>query len=69
LSGRCIDQDYRVVAKAHKLTINKVSGDEILQFPIEEVRMRSIFVSTVCTTGAVLIYGWLVEQRLVSNLR
>jgi predicted MFS family arabinose efflux permease len=65
VSGRWIDHDYRVVAKAYGLSIDKVAGDDLLNFPIEEARMRSIFVPTFITFIAVVIYGWLVEKRLV----
>lgn len=67
VSGRWIDHDYRVVAKAHGLPINKVVGDDILHFPIEEARMRSIFIPTFSTLVAVVVYGWLVDKHTVSQ--
>lgn len=66
ISAKWIDHDYRVVAKAHGLPINKVTGDDLLHFPIEEARMRSIFVPTFLALFAVLAYGWLVDKHMVS---
>jgi predicted MFS family arabinose efflux permease len=67
VSSRWIDRDYRIVAKAHGLPINKVSGDDLLHFPIEEARLRSAFVPTFCAFISVLTYGWLVHKHLVST--
>lgn len=66
VSGKWIDRDYRVVAKAHGLPINKVSGDDLLHFPIEEARMRSVFIPTFSALLSVLAYGWLVNEHVVS---
>ncbi|KAI0095564.1 major facilitator superfamily transporter [Nemania sp. FL0031] len=61
VSSRWIDHDYRVVAKAHGLPINQVSGDDLLQFPIEKARLRSAFVPTISAFASTLSYGWLVS--------
>lgn len=66
-SGKQIDHDYRTIAKRHGLAINKVSGDDLLQFPIEEARMRSVFTPTVLSLAAVIAYGWLVDKGVVST--
>lgn len=66
VSAKWIDHDYRVVAKAYGLPINKVAGDDLLHFPIEEARMRSVFIPTFLALFAVLAYGWLVDKHMVS---
>ncbi|KAI8674560.1 MFS domain-containing protein [Fusarium keratoplasticum] len=66
-SSKWIDHDYRVVAKAHGLPINKVSGDDLLHFPIEEARIRSAFLPTFFSFVSVLAYGWLVAKHTVRN--
>ncbi|KAI8721663.1 MFS domain-containing protein [Fusarium sp. LHS14.1] len=63
VSSKWIDHDYRVVAKAHGLPINKVSGDDLVQFPIEEARIRSAFLPTFGSFVSVLAYGWLVAKH------
>ncbi|KPM45975.1 hypothetical protein AK830_g723 [Neonectria ditissima] len=64
VSSKWIDHDYRVVAKSHKLPIDKVSGDDLLQFPIEEARLKSVFIPTFFAFGSVLTYGWLVHKQI-----
>jgi MFS family permease len=68
VSAKWIDHDYRVVAKAHGLPINKVAGDDLLHFPIEEARMRNVFIPTILALFAVLAYGWLVDKHIVSEI-
>lgn len=67
-SGKLIDRDYRTVAKSHGLPINKVSGDDVLQFPVEEARLRIVFLPTLVALVSVVTYGWLVDQHVVSVL-
>lgn len=64
VSGFWIDYDYRMVARAHGLPIDKVSGDGLLYFPIEEARMRSVFIPTLLASAAVVTYGWLVDKMV-----
>lgn len=58
-----------MVARAHGLPIDKVSGDGLLYFPIEEARMRSVFIPTLLASAAVVTYGWLVDKMVVSILQ
>lgn len=66
MSSKWIDHDYRVTARAHGLPINRVSGDDLTNFPIEEARMRSIFAPALSALVSVVVYGWLVEKKTVS---
>lgn len=66
MSSKWIDRDYRIVAKAHGLPIDKVSGNDLLHFPIEEARMRGAFAPMFCASVSVIIYGWLVNEHIVS---
>lgn len=68
ISSKWIDRDYRIVAKAHGLPVTKMSGDDLLNFPIEEARMRSAFAPVFCVFASILVYGWLVNERLVSRV-
>ncbi|RKL12126.1 hypothetical protein BFJ70_g16315 [Fusarium oxysporum] len=67
VSSQWIDYDYRVVAEAHGLPVNKVSGDDLLHFPIEKARMRSVFPVTFAAFASVLAYGWLINATVVSH--
>ncbi|KAK7917293.1 hypothetical protein PG985_010901 [Apiospora marii] len=64
VSGRWIDRDYRIVAQSHGLPINKVSGDDLLHFPVEEARLRSVFLPTLVALVSVVTYGWLVHHHV-----
>ena len=66
MSGKLIDRDYRVVARKHALPIDKVGGDDLSRFPIEEARMRSIFVPTFLAMFSMTGYGWAVHYHAVS---
>ncbi|KAK8102611.1 MFS general substrate transporter [Apiospora sp. TS-2023a] len=64
VSGRWIDRDYRIVAQSHGLPINKVSGDDLLHFPVEEARLRSVALPTIVALVSVVAYGWLVDYHV-----
>lgn len=64
-SSQWIDRDYRIVATAHGFPTKKLSGNELLHFPIEEARTRGAFVPTIVMFMSVAVYGWLVDQHIV----
>lgn len=66
MSGKLIDRDYRIVARKHGLPIDKVGADDLSRFPIEEARMRSIFVPTFLAMLSMIGYGWAVHYHAVS---
>jgi hypothetical protein len=61
-----VDRDYRITAAAAGFTINKRKGDDLINFPIEKARLRSIWyfmgLLIACTVG----YGWSIETKTVS---
>lgn len=67
--GKVMDHDYKNTAAANGFTVDKTTGDDLTNFPIEKARLRSIWyyvsISTVCTVG----YGWTLETRTVNVLR
>lgn len=67
VSGRLIDYDYKAVAKSHNLHVDRLSGDNLRQFPIEKARLRSIQIPTLLTCGSMIGYGWAVYKRAVSK--
>ena len=68
VSGKMIDRDYRLTAEHYGLPVEKVKGDDLAQFPIEEARTRSIFLPLAVTTAAVIGFGWTLEARVVRKL-
>ncbi|KEF58874.1 uncharacterized protein A1O9_03717 [Exophiala aquamarina CBS 119918] len=59
--GRIANYDYRVTAKAHKIFIDTKRGDDILEFPIEKARLRTIWVYIILASGATIGYGWALD--------
>ncbi|KAK5047248.1 hypothetical protein LTR84_006770 [Exophiala bonariae] len=59
--GRIANHDYRVTAKSHNLFIDTKRGDDILKFPIEKARLRTIWVYIILASGATIGYGWALE--------
>ena len=68
VSSKMIDRDYRLIAQHYGLPVEKVKGDDLAQFPIEEARTRSIFLPLAITTAAVIGFGWTLEARVVRKL-
>ncbi|KAI9050386.1 hypothetical protein LZ554_005551 [Drepanopeziza brunnea f. sp. 'monogermtubi'] len=53
-TGRMLNRDYQLTAKAHDFVVDRVGGDNLSNFPIEKARLRT------CVTG----YGWAVERKM-----
>ena len=66
-SGKLIDRDYRRVAEKYSLPIEKVKGDDLAHFPIEEARTQSVFLPLAIATTTVVSFGWTLQARAVSN--
>jgi MFS family permease len=59
--GRIANYDYRVTAKSHNIFIDIKRGDNILEFPIEKARLRTIWVYIILASGATIGYGWALD--------
>jgi multidrug resistance protein len=60
VSGRILDYNYESVAK------NLPPDTKADDFPIEKARLRSIWVGVGITVAAVISYGWVLHQEVVS---
>ncbi|EGP90655.1 unnamed protein product [Zymoseptoria tritici ST99CH_3D1] len=56
--GLLTDHDYRVVARQHGFSIDRVRGDDLMRFPIEEARLRSMRIYLPLCATATVGYGW-----------
>jgi len=65
-SGKLIDRDYRKTAEMHGLSIDRVRGDDLRTFPIEQARLRSVFAPLIVTVISVIAFGWALDRRTVS---
>ena len=60
--GKITDHDYKVVARSHNFQIDKKKGDDLLKFPLEKARLRSIWFYVVFSSTALLGYGWVIQK-------
>lgn len=66
-SSKLIDRDYRITAESLGLPIDRVRGDDLLVFPIEKARLRSVFAPLLAAVASVVSLGWALEKRAVRN--
>ncbi|KAL4988373.1 MFS general substrate transporter [Aspergillus falconensis] len=62
-SGKIMNRDYRLTARAHNFVIDSTYGDDLTTFPIEKARFRSIWYwigATGLSTGG---YGWALQAK------
>ncbi|KXG47094.1 Major facilitator superfamily domain, general substrate transporter [Penicillium griseofulvum] len=62
-SGKIMNRDYRLTARAHNLVIDATHGDDLTAFPIEKARFRSIWYSITATGISTAGYGWALQSR------
>lgn len=58
-----MDRNYRIAAKEIGYEVNKIKGDNIIDFPIERVRTRFSLQFLVLYTAAFVGYGWAAETH------
>ncbi|KAF6220692.1 hypothetical protein HO133_003125 [Letharia lupina] len=63
VNGKLMDRNYRTSAKEIGLTIDRERGDDLQQFPIERARTRGSWYLLAILTGALIGYGWALDQR------
>jgi MFS family permease len=62
-NGKAMDHNYKVTAKKIHWTINKISGDDLKNFPIEKARSRGSYWLLAVATGTQVGYGWAVTKH------
>ncbi len=63
LNGKLMDWNYKVTARSIGHTVDKVSGDDLNDFPIECARARGSYYLLVIYIAALAGYGWSVQAR------
>lgn len=61
--GKITDRDYRITAMKYNMSIDRKKGDDLLHFPIEQARLRTIWVYIISASIALLSYGWTIELQ------
>ena len=62
-----MNRDYRIVAQKNDFPIDRVSGDDLSGFPVEQARLRSIWYMLAIAIAAVTGYGWALQARTVCS--
>ena len=63
LCGKLMDYNYKRVAKAAGITIDRKRGDDMKNFPIEKIRVQVIAPLLFCGIATLLVYGWVLEKE------
>ncbi|KAI4212689.1 MAG: hypothetical protein LQ351_004580 [Letrouitia transgressa] len=63
INGKLLDYNYRRIARKNNFTIDKRSGDDLKDFPIEEARLGAIFPMLYLALAAIVCYGWALEKN------
>lgn len=61
LCGRVIDINYKRVAKANNITVDRKRGDDLRQFPIEAARIQVMYPFLALGICSLICYGWVLE--------
>lgn len=64
LNGKMMDRNYRVTAQSIGQSIDKISGDDLDDFPIEQARARGSYFLLSIYICALSGYGWVVTRRV-----
>jgi len=59
-----MDRNYRATVQSIGRSIDKVSGDDLDDFPIEKARARGSFYLLIVYICALAGYGWVVRRRV-----
>lgn len=63
VNGKWMDYNYRVTARQIGHEVDKISGDDLDQFPIERARARGGFYLLAWSTATMIAYGWTVRKH------
>lgn len=68
VAGRLMDWNYKRAAEETGVPIDRVTGDNISQFPIEKARSRGSYTMLVFSMCALSGYGWAVGQHAHASI-
>ena len=66
-AGRVMDRDFRIIAKLRGVPVEKARGHDVVSFPIEEARFRSIWIPIAVSVASTTGYGWSLDREVVST--
>ena len=63
LGGKAMDWNYKRVATAAGISVDKKRGDDMNTFPIEKARLQVVWPFLSIGASALLCYGWAMERN------
>lgn len=63
LAGKAMDRNYKRTAAKIGFKVDKVSGDDLAKFPIEQARSHGCAYLLVLSIGVMLGYGWSIAYH------
>ena len=66
IAGRVMDRDFRITAKLRGIPVEIAEGYDVMSFPIEEARFRSIWLPIAVSVASITGYGWSLDAEVVS---
>jgi MFS family permease len=64
IAGRLMDFNYQKIARLHGLPVDRVTGDDMRNFPIETARSHGCYLLHVFSICALAGYGWAVDRHV-----
>ncbi|MCJ1383420.1 hypothetical protein MMC17_006534 [Xylographa soralifera] len=64
LTGRVMDRDFRITAKLRGVPVEETKGHDVVSFPIEEARFRSIWIPIAVSVASTTGYGWSLDREV-----
>ena len=61
-----MDRDFRITAKLRGIPVEKAKRHDVVSFPIEEARFRSIWLPIAVSVASITAYGWSLHVEVVS---
>ncbi|KAI4181771.1 MAG: hypothetical protein L6R41_006420, partial [Letrouitia leprolyta] len=58
-----MDRDYRLIAERYNFPIDRVKGDDLSKFHIEQARFRSSWYFLGLAVLSILGYGWTLTYK------
>ncbi|KAL9113817.1 MAG: hypothetical protein Q9187_007561 [Circinaria calcarea] len=63
LCEKLMDYNYKRIAKAANITIDRKRGEDMKDFPIEKARIQVIWPLLCTGIATILCYGWVLEKE------
>ncbi|KAH7345817.1 major facilitator superfamily domain-containing protein [Pyrenochaeta sp. MPI-SDFR-AT-0127] len=64
VNGRLMDANYSKIAELNHITVDKVIGDDLAKFPIQNARSRMSWSLISLSTAVTIGYAWVVQRGI-----